>query len=671
MQPPLIQTAIESFWIVFSWPNILYPFLGTLVAMLFSLVPGMSCITLMALAVPITLLWDPIPALLLFGSLVGAATFMGSISAILFNIPGSASNAATVIDGYPMACGGEAKTAIACSASASALGSTFGIIILITLLPVLRHVVLLFGPPELLMLTIWGLITIASVRRGATIKGIIAGGIGFSIAFIGMDPRTGQARFTFGLENLYDGFNLVPILLGIFAVAEIIGLMSSRRSSISGEMHLQDLKGSVWLGLTAPFRYLGLFLRCSVIGSVIGMIPGIGGTVASFIAYSHATEATGKGSNRFGHGDIRGVLAPEAANDAKDGGSLIPTLAFGIPGSEGAVMLLAVLAVHGIIPGEAMLTGYLNLVFVLIWSLFLSNWLTSLIGLSLVFPLSWLSVMPLRPAIPVILCLVVLGSYMASGEFTDIVVAFFFGLVGYAMKRNGWPRVPLVMALMLAPLFEANYHLTRQLHDFGRIDFWGRPIVILLLALSLISLVTVFKRSVRRTTPVRQRQLLTHYDAWISISLLLWVGTLLHLSADLSPVAGLVPRVVLAPVALMLLILFVMQCVSSPLKRASSGHNFDIIKIFCRYTSHFSDKNRSDDNLLKTICWIALLILLLFLFGFLSGMPLFFFLFFRFFVYSNIFISLIAAALSVAILWGTFHFLLTHRLYSGFVWGLL
>ena len=155
MQPPLIQTAIESFWIVFSWPNILYPFLGTLVAMLFSLVPGMSCITLMALAVPITLLWDPIPALLLFGSLVGAATFMGSISAILFNIPGSASNAATVIDGYPMACGGEAKTAIACSASASALGSTFGIIILITLLPVLRHVVLLFGPPELLMLTIW------------------------------------------------------------------------------------------------------------------------------------------------------------------------------------------------------------------------------------------------------------------------------------------------------------------------------------------------------------------------------------------------------------------------------------------------------------------------------------------------------------------------------------
>jgi putative tricarboxylic transport membrane protein len=447
--------------------------------MVVSGLPGISGVTLMALAIPFTIAWEPLPVFLLFGSLVGGATFMGSVTSILMNIPGKTSNAATMIDGYPMARNGEARTAIGCSAAASALGSTFGVVMLIALIPVMRRAILLLGAPELLVLILWGLATIAIVTRGSVIKGLAAAGLGFLLAFVGLDPRTGEARFTGDILYLRDGLELVPVFLGIFAVAEVIDLMASGRRTISGERTPEQLSGSVTAGVRSIFEHFGLFLRSSAIGTVVGMIPGVGGTVASFIAYGHAAQSAGDGG-RFGDGDIRGVLAPEAANDAKDAGALIPTLAFGIPGGTGTAMLLAVLTLHGIVPGQAMMEGRLDMVFVLIWSLLLSNWLTSLLGVGLVGPLTRLTVVRTDLLVPVILSLVTVGAYVNRSLWQDIAVATAFGIFGFFMKKFGWSRIPFVIALVLAPLFETYFHITVQLQELGRIDIWTRPIAVTL-----------------------------------------------------------------------------------------------------------------------------------------------------------------------------------------------
>jgi TctA family transporter len=422
---------------------------------------------------------------------------MGSISSILFNIPGRTSSAATLIDGYPMALQGRAKTAIACSATASALGSTFGIVVLILLIPFMRGLILRFGPAEFLMLAVWGLTTLAVFTRESLVKGLAAAGLGLLFAFVGFDPRTAEARFTMETMYLRNGLSTVPVFLGLFAVSEIIALMARNRATISGVTRTQALSGSVREGVAAVFQNFGLFLRSSAIGTVIGMIPGVGASVASFVAYGHALQTTRGG--RFGDGDIRGVLAPESAVDAKDGGALVPTLAFGIPGGTGTAMLLAAFVVHGMTPGREMMTTQLSLVFVLIWSLFVSNLLTSLLGLSMVRPLAHLTVVRTTLLIPILLGLATLGAYLYRQQVEDVVVACAFGVFGYAMSIYGWPRVPLVIGVVLGPLFENNLQLTLQLQQLGRIDFWRRPIAMTLLVLCVASVLFSLKR--RNGTP--------------------------------------------------------------------------------------------------------------------------------------------------------------------------
>lgn len=492
----IVHAAVDGFWLVFSWPNILYPLVGTLLAMVFSLVPGVSGVTLMALAIPFTLTWDPLPVLLLFGAFVGGATFMGSVTAIVLNIPGKNSNAATLLDGYPLAQQGRARTAIGCSAAASALGSTFGLFVLILLVPVMRPAVLWLGPAELLMLVVWGMTTVAMLVRGSPVKGLAMAGLGCLLAFVGLDPHTGEPRYSLDTLYLRDGLKLVPVFIGIFALAESLDLSVGSPVSISGRTRLADLRGSVREGVASVFRHFGVFIRCSVIGTVIGMIPGIGGTVASFTAYGHAAAHSKDG--RFGRGDIRGVIAPEAANDAKDGGAFVPTLAFGIPGGSGTAMLLTVLTLHGIAPGRDMLTTNADLMFVLIWSLFLSNWLTSILGIAIVNPLTRLTLIPSQRLVPFIVVVGSLAAYLYRGQMLDVLVAFAFGIFGFFLKRYDWPRIPFVIALILTPLFENYLNLTLQLQELGRIDFWARPGVLVLFALTAVSLLAPFARDISR-----------------------------------------------------------------------------------------------------------------------------------------------------------------------------
>lgn len=485
--PPVLAAAWEGLTLVFTWPNILYPIAGTLAAMVVALLPGLSGAALMALAIPLTFGWDPLHVLLLYGALVGGATFMGSVTAILLNIPGTAPNAATLIDGYPMAQKGLARTALAASATASALGSTFGVAVLIAALPLIARIIPHIGPAEYLLLATWGLLAIGTLIRGSVSKGLAAAGLGLMLSFIGFDMRSADVRFTFGTLYLQDGLSVVPVFLGLFAVAETIDLIASGRVTVSGRTRVEELGGSTRDGILAVFRNWGLFLKSSGIGTVVGMIPGLGGTVAAFVAYGEAARTDRAGT--MGTGDIRGVIAPESANDAKDGGSLLPTLALGIPASTGTAVLLGVMAIHGIRPGQELLSEGLPLAFALIWALFVSNWITSVVGLAIVRPLSRLTIVRTRRLIPPIAVLALLGALAYRGRVADVWVAMLFGAIGYLMKKYDWSRVAFVMALVLGPLFELNLQLTLDLQRLGRIDVWTRPSVLVLLA--LIALTTI------------------------------------------------------------------------------------------------------------------------------------------------------------------------------------
>lgn len=494
----VLHAAVAGLQLVFSWPNILYPIIGTLVAMCVAVLPGVSGATLLALAIPLTFSWEPLPIMLLFGALVGGATFMGSVSAILLNIPGTAPNAATLLDGHPMALRGQARTALACSATASALGSTLGVVALVASVPLVSRALPLVGPPEMLVLSTWGLLSVAVVIRGSMLKGLTMVCLGLMVSFVGLDTTTAVVRFTFGSLLLEEGLSLVPVFVGLFAIAEIIDLVASGRETVAGDAGQTEMGGSVRQGISAVLRNPKLLLRSSLIGTVVGLVPGLGGTVAGFVAYGDAARTVDDDSE-FGSGDIRGVLAPEAANDAKDGGSLLPALAFGIPASTGTALLLAALQVHGIRPGSELLTTQLELAFVLIWSLFLSNWLTSLVGLSAVRPLARLTLVPTARLAPAVLLLATLGALSFRGRMSDVFIAFAFGAIGFGMKRFEWPRIAFVIAFILGPLFELNLKLSLNLHALGRLNLWTHPSVVI----GTLALGVVLLLSRRKSCPAR------------------------------------------------------------------------------------------------------------------------------------------------------------------------
>lgn len=493
------EAAWTSLALVFSWPYILYPVVGTLLSMVFAGLPGIGGATLMALALPFAFSLDPIAAMLLFGSFVGGGTFMGSVSAILLGIPGKPANAATVFDGYAMAQQGLAKTAIGCAAAASALGSTIGVAVLLLMLPLLRDTILMFGPTELLALGLWGLTTIVLVTRGSALKGLAAAIAGLLLTLVGTDRRSGDPRFTFGTLYLRDGLDMVLVFLGVFSLAEVIDLLASRKQTISGRDRLEELEGSVWDGCKSVFTHFPLFLQSSGVGAVVGMIPGVGGMIGGFVAYGLAVRGAGADSGKFGHGDIRGVLAPEAANDAKDGGTLAPALLFGIPSGASTALLLVALKQIGVAPGRELVTQHMDYVFLLVFSLFLSNWLTSILGVMLVRPFAWLTVAPTRLLIPVLLTLTVGGAYLYRGRAADVLIVGVFGVLGYGMKRYDWSRAAFVMALVLGALIETNFVIAVQLHQLGRVYFWERPITLSLIGLTIASLYWMRPRILRET----------------------------------------------------------------------------------------------------------------------------------------------------------------------------
>jgi putative tricarboxylic transport membrane protein len=435
--------------------NFLYLALGVIVGVLFGIIPGLGGATAIALLLPMTFGMSPEQAIILMGGVMGAVSAGGAVTAILLNTPGTAPNAATCFDGYPLTKQGKAGLAIGAAASASAIGGTFGLFILVLVLPIAKTIVLWFGPPAFFMLALLGL-TSLTVSSGNMLRGLIAGCIGLFIGFVGYDEIGGTVRYAGGVDYLWDGLSIVPVLIGLFAIAEMLALFVKGGSITESGSQTSIRFTDTLEGIKATLKNYKLVMSGSAIGSLIGAVPGIGGVVASFMSYSFAAQVT-KDNENFGKGDIRGVIAPEAANNAKDGGGLIPTLAFGVPGSAEMALFLGVLILHGLNPGPMLLIEREYTIFVLILTLLGATLLSCAFICVAAFYLVRIAYIDSSILIPSVISVSLLGAYAVHNTIGDVFAAAFFGLLGYLMIRFDYPRITLVIALVLCSLMERNY----------------------------------------------------------------------------------------------------------------------------------------------------------------------------------------------------------------------
>jgi TctA family transporter len=381
----------------------------------------------------------------------------------------------------------------------SLVGAIVGAAALALAIPVVRPLVLTFGSPELFMLAIVGLAFIASLSshggRGM-LRGFLAGALGLFFATVGQDPQAGVARYTFDLLYLWQGLDLVPVLVGIFAIPEIIDLIG-RGTSIAGAMPQGKLSAGAFEGVKDTFRHFWLTIRCSLIGTFIGILPGLGGSVAQWMAYGHATQSARTAEERkgFGQGDVRGVLGPGAANNSKEGGSLVPTIAFGVPGSTAMAILLGGFVLLGLVPGPDMLTKHLALTYSMVWTIVIANVVTVLACFLFLNHLARLTTVRGSILIPLILVLVFIGSYTSNSHYGDLLVTLFFGAVGYLMVLAGWPRAPFVLGLVLGKIAENYLYISVARYEAA---WLARPVVVVLIVIAVVVIIYPLYQARRR-----------------------------------------------------------------------------------------------------------------------------------------------------------------------------
>jgi len=462
-----------------------YIAMGVAIGVVFGAIPGLSSVTAMVLLLPFIWGGDPLNGSVILLSVVGAVHCSNTFPAVFFNIPGSPSASATILDGYPLAKKGEAARALAAAFFVSAVGGIFGALILAVIIPVVRPLVLKFASPEVFMLIMLGVVMIGILSGPDPIKGILSGAIGLLASLIGMDPQTGIPRYVFGQAYLLYGLALLPVIMGLFALPQVMEL--AKRGRIAdippkegGGRHVAGVKQ----GIKDAIHHWRIVLRSSSIGVLGGAIPGLGGTAAAFYAYADALRSA-KNKETFGKGDIRGVIAPESANNATQGGELIPTLAFGIPGSPTAAVLLAAFLVLGIVPGSPMLTTRITLTFSLVWCIVISNVLAAAICLSLIRVVARMAWIRGNLLIPFVLLFCIVGSYIEQATLSDFFVTLAFGVLGYVMMKYQWPRVPLLIGFVLGSRAENTFFISVESHGPF---FFLRPISFVILLL----LVTVF-----------------------------------------------------------------------------------------------------------------------------------------------------------------------------------
>src|SRR6202166_2982852 len=440
-------------------------FIGVLIGLAIGVLPGLNGIVGMAMLIPFTYNMDQHTAMALLLGMAAVITSSDFISAVLFGVPGHVGAAATVIDGHAMARKGEAGRAFGAGFAASLAGGLVGAVVLALSIPVLRPVLLSIGSPELLAFTLFGLSMVATLSGRAPPQGLTAAGLGLMVSMIGSRSESGTLRWTFDTLYLYDGVPLVPATLGLFAMPELCELAVARKR-IAGEHAANISMLTQWEGVRDVGRHWWLVLRCGILGTGLGAIPGIGSAVIDWIAYGYA-QRTEKNPETFGTGDVRGVIAPEASNNAKEGGHLVPTIAFGVPAGASMAILLGAFLMHGLTPGPEMLTKHLDVTYTIVWSLTLAHVIGALICLC---GSRWLAkISTVRPEIllPIVLALVFVAAFEGEHDWGNIYALVFYGVIGWIMKRLGWPRPPMVLGIVVGAIFERYLFTSTQLYGWG------------------------------------------------------------------------------------------------------------------------------------------------------------------------------------------------------------
>ncbi|MFQ5850007.1 MAG: tripartite tricarboxylate transporter permease [Candidatus Binatia bacterium] len=470
----MIGAAQQALQGILAWPTFGYLFLGILLGVFFGMVPGLSGLSGMAILLPFTFDLQPYEAMALLMGMYAITSTSDTIASVLLGVPGTAGSQATIMDGYPMAKKGEAARAFGAAYTVSAFGGVLGAILLVISIPVLSPLVLSFGSPEFFMLAVLGMAMVGSLSGSSPLKGLLVALLALLLSMIGYSPQAGIPRLWLGWSYLLEGLPLVPTVLGLFSLPEVVEL-AVRRGTLA---EVPKMGKGIWDGVRDAFHHRWLALRCGLLGAYIGFIPGLGASIVDWVAYGHAVQSS-KDTEGFGKGDVRGVIAPESANNAMKGGALIPTVAFGVPGSATMAILLGAFLVHGIYPGPELLTTRLDVLFSVIWALVIANVLTSILLMGCTSQLAKVTTVRGSIIIPIILVLVFMGSWMATQEMGDWVVLLSFGLLGYLMKRWGWPRPPIALGLILGRFMER--YLDISLSRYGW-TWLGRPIVIVLIA---------------------------------------------------------------------------------------------------------------------------------------------------------------------------------------------
>jgi len=475
-----LEALIGAFNELMQVQHMLYLLGGVFLGILVGILPGLGGIVGFSIMLPFLYGMDQTSALAMLIGMVAVIPTSDTFTSVLMGIPGSSASQATVLDGYPMSKKGEAARALGAAFSASLVGGLLGAIILSAFIVFARDLILKLGSAELFILGIFGLSMVGVLSGKSLFKGFLAAGVGLLLGSIGSAPATGEFRMTMDSYYLYDGIKLVILGLGVYAVPEIIGLLVENKKISKAE----KLGGSWLQGIKDTWASKWIVARCAPLGAMIGAIPGLGGSVVDWIAYGHVVQ-TSKDKSQFGKGDVRGVIAPESANNAKEGGGLVPTLLFGIPGSGSMAVFLGGLVILGIEPGPGMVDENLEISYIIIWSLALANVVGTGTCLLLSGKISKITTIPYGYVAPFMLMIIFFAALQATRSLEDLMLLIAIGALGTLFKYFDWPRPALLIGFVLAGTIETYYYQAVQFYSW---DMLERPGVIILIVFMILSI---------------------------------------------------------------------------------------------------------------------------------------------------------------------------------------
>lgn len=486
-----MEQFVSAFFQLFELTHLLFLFGGTLLGLVVGILPGLGGTSGLALVLPFVYSLEPSYALAMMIGVLAPTTTSDTFPAVLMGIPGTAGSQATVMDGFPLSKKGMAARALSAAFCSSLMGGIFGAFILSISIYYAIPIIMAFGFGEQFLLIILALLMVGALTGENFIKGITACILGLIIGSIGSAPITGDLRFTFGTLYLVEGVPIVIVGLGLFALPEIVGLLDSKGAIAKA---LKNEEG--WFrGIKDVFKNWFLVLRCSSIGCIVGALPGLGGTVVDWIAYSHLKQ-TSKDTSDIGKGDIRGVIAPESANNAKEGGALIPTLLFGIPGSGNKVLLLGGFILIGIEPGLEMVTTHLDLTYLMIWSLAIANILGAGLCIGFASHISKLTLVRYYILAPVMIVLIFFATFNINRDWYDFIGLLGFGLIGITFKAFGWSRPALLIGFFLSTKVELLSYQTQAVYG---LTFLTRPVSIILIVLCFGTILLLLRQKFKQS----------------------------------------------------------------------------------------------------------------------------------------------------------------------------